>query len=87
MLTLFDTKLWFLLNQPFNNLYHQKTSVDIGTYDQSAPRAYPSKEETNGYRKHHSFSGSIDGGNIPDDGTDYRNYFYFGPNGHFTLTS
>ncbi|KAL7592926.1 uncharacterized protein At4g15545 [Lactuca sativa] len=55
------------LMQSLNDNESTKTSVDIGTYDQSAPRAYPSKEETNGYRKHHSFSGSIDGGNIPDD--------------------
>ncbi|KAI3754026.1 hypothetical protein L2E82_26117 [Cichorium intybus] len=49
----------------------QAQTVDIGTYDQTAPRAYPSKEETNGYRKHHSFSGSIDGGNIPDDASKH----------------
>ncbi|KVI10252.1 uncharacterized protein At4g15545 [Cynara cardunculus var. scolymus] len=50
----------------------QATTVDIGTYDQSAPRAYPVKEEeTNGYRRHHSFSGSIDGGNIPDDASKH----------------
>lgn len=47
----------------------QAAPVDIGTYDQSVPRAYPAKEEeTNGFnRRHHSFSGSIDGGNIPDN--------------------
>ncbi|KAF5781421.1 hypothetical protein HanRHA438_Chr11g0496281 [Helianthus annuus] len=43
-------------------------TVDRGTYDQSAPKAYPVKEEeTNGYRRHHSYSGSIDSGNIHDD--------------------
>ncbi|GJV41154.1 angiomotin [Tanacetum coccineum] len=43
----------------------QAATVDIGTYDQSAPRAYP-EEETNGYRRHRSFS-SVDGGNMPND--------------------
>ncbi|KAI3675675.1 hypothetical protein L1987_85267 [Smallanthus sonchifolius] len=43
-------------------------TVDIGTYDQSAPKAFPVKgEETNGYRRHHSYSGSIDSANIHDD--------------------
>ncbi|KAK9057101.1 hypothetical protein SSX86_024468 [Deinandra increscens subsp. villosa] len=43
-------------------------TVDIGTYDQSAPRAYAVKEEeTNGYRRHHSYSGAIDDRNIHDD--------------------
>ncbi|KAJ0557381.1 hypothetical protein HanIR_Chr07g0324531 [Helianthus annuus] len=27
------------------------------------------EEEANGYRRHHSYSGSIDSGNIHDDGT------------------
>ncbi|XP_071725759.1 uncharacterized protein At4g15545 isoform X1 [Rutidosis leptorrhynchoides] len=46
----------------------QATTVDIGTYDQSVPRAYPVKEEdTNGLRRHRSFSGSIEAGNVPDD--------------------
>ncbi|KAD3067144.1 hypothetical protein R6Q59_018765 [Mikania micrantha] len=44
------------------------STVDIGTYDQSAPKAYPVKEEeTNGYQRHHSYSGSIDNGNKHDD--------------------
>ncbi|MCE3215760.1 hypothetical protein HAX54_003386 [Datura stramonium] len=39
----------------------QAETVDIGTYDQSVHRSYPLKEEVNGYRVHHSFSGSMDG--------------------------
>lgn len=34
-------------------------TVDIGTCDQSVPRAYPDKDDaTNGYMKHHSYNGS-----------------------------
>ncbi|KAF5813736.1 hypothetical protein HanXRQr2_Chr03g0102201 [Helianthus annuus] len=31
------------------------------------------EEEANGYRRHHSYSGSIDSGNVHDDG--YHEYF------------
>lgn len=64
-LEMFKRQLMQSLN---DNDSTQATTLDIGTYDQSAPRAYPVKEEeTNGYRRHHSYSGSIEGGNIRDD--------------------
>ncbi|XP_055823077.1 uncharacterized protein At4g15545-like isoform X2 [Solanum dulcamara] len=36
-------------------------TVDIGIYDQSVHKSYPSKEEVNSYTAHHSFRGSVDG--------------------------
>ncbi|XP_057994912.1 uncharacterized protein At4g15545-like isoform X2 [Hevea brasiliensis] len=46
----------------------QAETVDIGTCDQSAPNAYPDKdEEMNGYATQNSFSGSTDTGNTNDD--------------------
>ncbi|KAI3456696.1 hypothetical protein Pfo_013359 [Paulownia fortunei] len=45
----------------------QTETVDIGTYDQSVPRAYSTNDESNGYTKHHSYSGSTDSASINDD--------------------
>ncbi|KAG8386617.1 hypothetical protein BUALT_Bualt03G0167100 [Buddleja alternifolia] len=46
----------------------QTETVDIGTYDQSVPKAYSTNDEdSNGYTKHHSFSGSNDSASIHDD--------------------
>lgn len=43
-------------------------TVDIGTCDQSVPKAYPDKdEETNGYSAQYSSSGSTDMGNTTDE--------------------
>ncbi|BBH01489.1 hypothetical protein PRUPE_4G138000 [Prunus persica] len=43
-------------------------TVDIGTCDQSVPKAYPDKdEETNGYTLQYSSSGSTDKGNTTDE--------------------
>lgn len=43
-------------------------TVDIGTCDQSVPRAYPEKDDgTNGYMKHRSFNGSTDARHIRDE--------------------
>ncbi|XP_055823079.1 uncharacterized protein At4g15545-like isoform X4 [Solanum dulcamara] len=39
----------------------QVETVDIGIYDQSVHKSYPSKEEVNSYTAHHSFRGSVDG--------------------------
>ncbi|XP_076913310.1 uncharacterized protein At4g15545-like [Bidens hawaiensis] len=56
------------LMQSLNDNDSTAATVDIGTYDQSAPKAYLTKEEeTTGYRRHHSYSGSIDSGNMHDD--------------------
>ncbi|KAI3466328.1 hypothetical protein Pfo_022991 [Paulownia fortunei] len=46
----------------------QTETVDIGTYDQSVPKAYSkNEEESNGYRKHYSYSASTDSTSINDD--------------------
>lgn len=46
----------------------QSETVDIGTCDQSMPKAYASKEDgTNGYVAHHSFNGSTELGNPIDE--------------------
>ncbi|KAL3508264.1 hypothetical protein ACH5RR_027665 [Cinchona calisaya] len=46
----------------------QAETVDIGTYDQSVPKAYPVKEEeVNGYTTQHSFSGNTESESITDD--------------------
>ncbi|PRQ30576.1 hypothetical protein RchiOBHm_Chr5g0026171 [Rosa chinensis] len=43
-------------------------TVDIGTCDQSVPKAYPDKdEETNGYSAQYSLTGSTDTGNTTDE--------------------
>ncbi|KAL2245120.1 uncharacterized protein At4g15545 [Sesamum indicum] len=45
----------------------QTETVDIGTYDQTVPKAYSSNDESNGYTKHHSYGGSTDSASINDD--------------------
>ncbi|KAK6133087.1 hypothetical protein DH2020_033126 [Rehmannia glutinosa] len=46
----------------------QTETVDIGTYDQSVPKAYSrNEEEPNGYRTQHSNNGSTDSGSTNDD--------------------
>lgn len=48
----------------------QAETVDIGTYDQSVPKAYLSEEEvTNGYSSQHSLSRSMENASITDEGT------------------
>lgn len=43
-------------------------TVDIGTCDQSVPRAYPGKDDgSNGYMKPHSYNGSTDARHIRDE--------------------
>ncbi|KAH8503097.1 hypothetical protein H0E87_014417 [Populus deltoides] len=45
----------------------QAETVDIGTCDQSVPRAYSEKDEgMNGYVAHHNFNGSTDMGNTDE---------------------
>ncbi|KAL0398997.1 UNVERIFIED_CONTAM: hypothetical protein Sradi_2243000 [Sesamum radiatum] len=61
----------------------QTETVDIGTYDQTVPKAYSTIDESNGYTKYHSYSGSIDSASINDDvprfssniGNDHTDYF------------
>ncbi|KAH6768697.1 interactor of constitutive active ROPs protein [Perilla frutescens var. frutescens] len=50
-----------------NSPQHQSETVDIGTYDQSVPKAYSTNDESNGYAKHHSYGGSTDSANINDE--------------------
>ncbi|KAL0363028.1 UNVERIFIED_CONTAM: hypothetical protein Scaly_1258000 [Sesamum calycinum] len=45
----------------------QTETVDIGTYDQTVPKAYSTNDESNGYTKHHSYGSSIDSASINDD--------------------
>ncbi|GFP87534.1 uncharacterized protein at4g15545 [Phtheirospermum japonicum] len=45
----------------------QAETVDIGTYDQTVPKAYSMSGDSNGYTKHHSYSGSNDSASINDD--------------------
>ncbi|KAG8638214.1 hypothetical protein MANES_14G011805v8 [Manihot esculenta] len=46
----------------------QAETVDIGTCDQTVPKAYPDKDEgTNGFAAQNSFSGSADTGNTSVD--------------------
>ncbi|CAN1750175.1 Uncharacterized protein At4g15545 [Linum perenne] len=58
----------------------QADAVDIRTYDQSVPRAYPDEDEvTNGYESENSYSGSADSGTV---GEGISLFMVFG---HFTL--
>ncbi|KAL6514027.1 hypothetical protein OROHE_019483 [Orobanche hederae] len=45
----------------------QTETVDIGTYDQTLPKAYSMSDDSNGYTKHHSYSGSNDSASINED--------------------
>ncbi|XP_061374519.1 uncharacterized protein At4g15545 isoform X2 [Gastrolobium bilobum] len=47
----------------------QAETIDIGTCDQSVPKAYPDKDDDgSGYTTHHSYSGPADGGKTIDEG-------------------
>ncbi|KAL6546982.1 hypothetical protein OROMI_022703 [Orobanche minor] len=49
------------------DLVKQTETVDIGTYDQTLPKAYSMSDDSNGYTKHHSYSGSNDSASIIQD--------------------
>ncbi|XP_073302370.1 uncharacterized protein At4g15545 isoform X4 [Primulina huaijiensis] len=56
------------LMQSLNDENTPTETVDIGTYDLSLPKTYSANdEEANGYRKYHSFSGSMDNSNTNYD--------------------
>ncbi|XP_021673282.2 uncharacterized protein At4g15545 isoform X2 [Hevea brasiliensis] len=58
------------LMQSLNDDNLSAETVDIGTCDQSVPKAYPDKDEgMNGYASQNSHSGSTDTGNTVGDGT------------------
>ncbi|XP_075505609.1 uncharacterized protein At4g15545 isoform X2 [Primulina tabacum] len=65
----FKRQLMQSLNDENTPLSSQQTeTVDIGTYDLSIPKTYPTNdEEANGYRKYLSFSGSTDNSNTNYD--------------------
>lgn len=65
----FKRQLMLSLNDDNSSLAE---TVDIGTCDQSVPKAYPDKDEgANGYMAHQSFNGSIDIGNVTDEASRY----------------
>ncbi|XP_061374514.1 uncharacterized protein At4g15545 isoform X1 [Gastrolobium bilobum] len=50
----------------------QAETIDIGTCDQSVPKAYPDKDDDgSGYTTHHSYSGPADGGKTIDEASRY----------------
>lgn len=55
------------LMQSLNDENSPSETVDIGTYDQSVPNSYSMSDESNGYAKHHSYSGSTDSANTKDE--------------------
>ncbi|XP_059444297.1 uncharacterized protein At4g15545-like [Corylus avellana] len=61
----FKRQLMLSLNDDNSSLAE---AVDIGTCDQSVPKAYPDKDEgANGYMAHQSFSGSTNIVNVTDE--------------------
>ncbi|CAN0901964.1 Uncharacterized protein At4g15545 [Linum grandiflorum] len=64
MQSLTDDNSSNLIDVSFPHL-QQPEAVDIRTYDQSVPRAYPDKDEgTNGYASENSYSGSTETGAV-----------------------
>nr|AAV33647.1 putative protein [Avicennia marina] len=61
----FKRQLMQSLNE--ENSKQQTETVDIGTYDQTVPKAYYTGDEPNGYTKHHSYSGSTESASLNDD--------------------
>ncbi|GER52766.1 oxygen sensor histidine kinase NreB [Striga asiatica] len=55
------------LMQSLNEENSPTETVDIGTYDQTVPKAYSTSDDSNGYRKYHSYSGSIDSTTLTDE--------------------
>ncbi|GER26915.1 hypothetical protein STAS_02592 [Striga asiatica] len=55
------------LMQSLNEENSSTETVDIGTYDQTVLKAYSTTDDSNRYRKHHSYSGSTNGTNINDE--------------------
>ncbi|CAA0842144.1 Unknown protein [Striga hermonthica] len=56
------------LMQSLNEENSPTETVDIGTYDQTVPKAYSTSDDSNGYRKYHSYSGSINTTSLSDEG-------------------
>ncbi|XP_047939480.1 uncharacterized protein At4g15545-like [Salvia hispanica] len=55
------------LMQSLNEENSTSETVDIGTYDQSVPKAYARNDDSNGYMKHNSYSGSTDNASTTDE--------------------
>lgn len=61
--------------------FPQTESVDIGTYDQSVPKAYPANDDdSNGYRKYHSLGASDDSASVNDVVHQSGKFFSTPPN-------
>ncbi|XP_075488089.1 uncharacterized protein At4g15545-like [Primulina tabacum] len=57
--------------------FPQTETVDIGTYDQSVPKAYPTNDDdSNGYTKYHSFGTSDDSASINDIAVQQAGKFF-----------
>ncbi|XP_028752396.1 uncharacterized protein At4g15545 [Neltuma alba] len=60
------------LMQSLNDDNQSTETVDIGTCDQSVPKAYPDKDENgSGYAAHHSYNSSTTVGTTIDEGSRY----------------
>ncbi|KAK4253491.1 hypothetical protein QN277_010155 [Acacia crassicarpa] len=59
------------LMQSLNDDNQSTETVDIGTCDQSVPKAYPDKDDGSGYAVHHSYNSSTTMGNSIDEGSRY----------------
>ncbi|XP_042004872.1 uncharacterized protein At4g15545-like [Salvia splendens] len=55
------------LLQSLNEENAPSETVDIGTYDQSAPKAYITNDDSNGYTNHHSYGGATDNTSTNDE--------------------
>ncbi|ESW05371.1 hypothetical protein PHAVU_011G174200 [Phaseolus vulgaris] len=53
-----------------DNASHAAETIDIGTCDQSVPKAYPDKDD-DGYTVHHSYNGPADVGKTNDEASRY----------------
>ncbi|KAL1556063.1 hypothetical protein AAHA92_11729 [Salvia divinorum] len=55
------------LLQSLNEENAPSETVDIGTYDQSVPKAYLTNDDSNGYTNHHSYGGATDNASTNDE--------------------
>lgn len=66
-----------LVQSLHDDSFPQTDSVDIGTYDQSVPKAYPTNDDdSNGYTKYQSFGTSDDSASINDIAVQQAGNFY-----------
>lgn len=66
-----------LVQSLYDDSFPQTETVDIGTYDQSVPKAYPTNDDdSNGYTKYHSFGTSDDSASINDIAVQQTGNFF-----------